>query len=58
VFGMIFSAISYAFTRGQRDFVSTKALVAARYDVLADPSVAADASRILGGEAPAAGPAA
>ncbi|EWM14005.1 MULTISPECIES: general stress protein [unclassified Kutzneria] len=34
---MIFAAISYASTRGKRDFVSQSQLVARRYDVLCQP---------------------
>jgi hypothetical protein len=34
---MIFAAISYASTRGRRDFVSQSQLVARRYDVLCQP---------------------
>lgn len=34
---MIFAAISYASTRGRRDFVSQSQLVAKRYDVLCQP---------------------
>ena len=37
IFGMTGSAISYAATRGQRDFASTSQLVANRYDILCEP---------------------
>ncbi|MEU6643706.1 general stress protein [Saccharomonospora sp. NPDC046836] len=37
VFGVIFAAISYASTRGRRDFSSASQLVAGRYDVLCQP---------------------
>lgn len=70
-FGIVFGLISYAFTRGRRDFVSRQSLVAARYDVLCEAEVIARARQILRGggaawppplppraaDAPAAGPA-
>jgi hypothetical protein len=37
VFGLIFAAISYASTKGRRDFSSASQLVAGRYDVLCQP---------------------
>lgn len=37
VFGAAFAAMSYAFTRGRRDFSSASQLVAGRYDVLCRP---------------------
>ena len=37
IYGMIGAAISYAATRGQRDFASTSQLVANRYDILCEP---------------------
>lgn len=40
VFGLVSAAVSYAATRGRRDFSSTSQLVAGRYDVLCDPSSA------------------
>jgi hypothetical protein len=50
-FGIIFGLISYAFTRGRRDFVSRQSLVAARYDVLCEAEVMARARQILQGGA-------
>jgi hypothetical protein len=47
-FGIVFGLISYAFTRGQRDFVSRQQLVAARYDVLCEQAVIAEARKVLG----------
>lgn len=38
VFGVVSAALSYAATRGKRDFASTSQLVAGRYDVLCEPS--------------------
>jgi hypothetical protein len=40
VFGLATSAVRYAATRGQRDFVSTSQVVARRYDVLSIPASA------------------
>lgn len=37
LFGVVFAAISYASTRGRRDFSSASQLVAGRYDVLCQP---------------------
>ncbi|TCP56209.1 hypothetical protein EV191_101149 [Tamaricihabitans halophyticus] len=37
VFGLIFAAVSYASTKGRRDFSSASQLVAGRYDVLCQP---------------------
>ena len=48
-FGIMFGLISYAFTRGRRDFVSRQSLVAARYDVLCEAEVMARARQILQG---------
>lgn len=47
-FGIVFGLVSYAFSRGRRDFVSRQQLVAARYDVLCEQAVIGDARRILG----------
>ncbi|MHB1738039.1 MAG: general stress protein [Actinomycetes bacterium] len=47
VFGLIFGLVSYAMTRGRRDFLSRSQIVAARYDVVADPQVAEDAKNML-----------
>lgn len=38
VFGIVSTSLSYAATRGKRDFASTSQLVAGRYDVLCDPA--------------------
>ncbi|WP_216214235.1 general stress protein [Amycolatopsis aidingensis] len=37
LFGLVFAAISYASTKGRRDFSSASQLVAGRYDVLCQP---------------------
>ncbi|TNC23224.1 general stress protein [Amycolatopsis alkalitolerans] len=37
LFGVVFAGISYASTRGRRDFSSASQLVAGRYDVLCQP---------------------
>jgi hypothetical protein len=47
-FGIVFGLISYAFTRGRRDFISRQQLVATRYDVHCEQSVLGEARRILG----------
>lgn len=38
VFGLVSASLSYAATRGKRDFASTSQLVAGRYDVLCEPA--------------------
>ena len=38
VFGVVSTSLSYAATRGKRDFASTSQLVAGRYDVLCQPA--------------------
>ncbi|HJC29997.1 MAG TPA: magnesium transporter [Candidatus Dietzia intestinipullorum] len=40
VFGVVSTSLSYAATRGKRDFASTSQLVAGRYDVLCAPGSA------------------
>lgn len=47
-FGIIFGLISYAFTRGRRDFVSRQQLQATRYDVLCAQEVIGQARQMLG----------
>ncbi|MFN8167789.1 MAG: general stress protein [Candidatus Nanopelagicales bacterium] len=47
-FGIVFGLISYAFTRGRRDFISRQQLVATRYDVHCEQSVIGEARKILG----------
>ncbi|MBV9314879.1 MAG: magnesium transporter [Pseudonocardia sp.] len=47
VFSVIFAAISYAATRGKRDFTSSSQLVAGRYDVLSHPRNAERAKEVL-----------
>ena len=43
VFGALFGALGYAATRGRRDFTSTSAVVAGRYDVMCNPAHAEEA---------------
>ncbi len=43
VFGALFAAIGYSATRGRRDFTSTSAVVAGRYDVMCNPARAEEA---------------
>ena len=47
VFGMAAGALTYGATRGQRDFSSTMALVAGRYDVLCEPRSAEQARDLV-----------
>lgn len=51
-FGIVFGLLSYAVTRGRRDFVSRQSLVANRYDVLCAQEVIGEARRILAGGNP------
>jgi hypothetical protein len=48
VWGAAFGFIAQAATRGRRDFASTRALAAARYDVLVADADADEARRLLG----------
>ena len=47
LFGALFGAMSYAATRGRRDFTSTSKIVAGRYDVMCAPPQAEQAREIL-----------
>lgn len=47
LFGLVFAAISYASTRGRRDFSSASQLVAGRYDVLCQPRTAEQGRDLL-----------
>ncbi|MGW0821634.1 general stress protein [Streptomyces sp. NPDC002845] len=47
VFGALFGFVGHALTGGRRDFASRSQIVAARYDVVADPDVAEDAKNQL-----------
>ncbi|MDF3299146.1 general stress protein [Streptomyces tropicalis] len=47
VFGAVFGFIGHALSGGRRDFTSRSRIVAARYDVVADPQVAEDATNML-----------
>lgn len=47
VFGGAFGAMGYGATRGRRDFTSTSAIVAGRYDILCAPARAEDARALL-----------
>lgn len=46
-FGMLFSVISYALTRGRRDFTSSSQIVAAHYAVLCSGDLASQARALL-----------
>jgi hypothetical protein len=47
-FGIVWGLVSHALTGGKRDFVSRQQLQAARYDVLCEQDVMAEAKKILG----------
>jgi hypothetical protein len=49
LFGMIFALVSYALTRGQRDFSSVTSVVATKYEVLVEHKSAAQARELLAG---------
>ena len=51
LWGAAFGFIAHAATQGRRDFASTRALVAARYDVLVAEADADEARRLLGAAA-------
>lgn len=62
LFGVVFAATSFGFSRGKRDFSSASQLVAGRYDVLCLPRTAERGRDLLaklamghGGAAPTAG---
>jgi hypothetical protein len=48
-FGMLYGVISYAFTRGRRDFTSTSQIVAGEYEVMCHPDHAQAARTVLAG---------
>ncbi|RLY94570.1 hypothetical protein EAE32_05205 [Kocuria tytonicola] len=48
-FFMLMATITYAMSRGKRDFTSTSRIVAGSYEVLAAPEVAGQARQVLGG---------
>ncbi|MDO4918871.1 general stress protein [Kocuria sp.] len=47
-FFMLMATITYAMSRGKRDFTSTSRIVAGSYEVLAAPEVAGQARQVLG----------
>ena len=47
IFGLVWSLIGYAFTRGSRDFQSVSQVVATKYEVFAEHKVAQQAREIL-----------
>ena len=49
VFGLVWSLIGYAATRGQRDFSSVTQVVATRYEILVEHKHAARARELLAG---------
>ena len=48
MFGVIWSLLGYALTRGRRDFSSVQAVIATRYEVLVEHKHAAQARELLG----------
>lgn len=48
-FGLLFSVLSYALTRGRRDFTSSSQIVASSYALLCAPEQAGEARRLLVG---------
>lgn len=46
--GAVVGLVGYAFSGGDRDFTSVSGMRASRYDVTADPAVAAEAREMLG----------
>ncbi|MFE6237208.1 general stress protein [Cellulosimicrobium sp. NPDC057862] len=46
-FGLLFSVLSYALTRGKRDFTSQSQIVASSYGILCAPERAGDARQLL-----------
>ncbi|HEU5222171.1 MAG TPA: general stress protein [Candidatus Lumbricidophila sp.] len=49
-FGMIFGIVSYSMVRRRRDFTSVMQVIATRYAIIAEPSVAVRAQQMLGGQ--------
>lgn len=47
VFGLVWAAIGYAMTRGQRDFTSVSRIVPGRFEILVEHKVAQQAREIL-----------
>lgn len=47
VFGLIWSLVGYALTRGQRDFSSVTAVIATKYEVLVEHKLLARAQELL-----------
>lgn len=48
VFGMVWAAVGYALTRGQRDFTSVSQIVPAKFEILVEHKVAQQAREVLG----------
>lgn len=49
IFGMILAAVPYAMSSGRRDFTSNTQIVAGRYDILCDPTLAPQARDAIAG---------
>ena len=48
VFGVMWALVTYALTRGQRDFSSVQKVVATKYEVLVEHKLLAQAQQLLG----------
>ena len=46
-FGMLFGLVSYALNRRKRDFTSIHQVIAAKYEIMIDPSLTAKAQAVL-----------
>jgi len=46
-FGMLFGLVSYGLNRRRRDFTSTHQVIAAKYEIVIDPSLTAKAQDVL-----------
>ncbi|MBX3092593.1 MAG: hypothetical protein KF801_08815 [Cryobacterium sp.] len=46
-FGMLFGIVSYALNRRRRDFTSIHQVIAAKYEIMIDPSLTAKAQEVL-----------
>lgn len=47
IFGLVFAAIAYGFSGGQRDFSSATSIVAGHYDILCEPDMAPQARDLI-----------
>ena len=52
-FGMLFGIVTYSLSRRRRDFTSTHQVLASNYQVIIDPTLAAQALEVLARPEPA-----